>query len=506
MPIYSSLNRACNPGESNVHILIVVNNPANWPLKIPGVEVVAARAYLTDPKYSTLRGSKVYNLCRSYRYQSLGYYVSLLAAARGHRPMPNVTAIQDLQSQTMTRFIVDDLDALIQKSLSPIRADTFVLSIYFGRNLAKRYDRLCLHLFNLFQAPLLQARFVRRDTWQLQRIVPIPASEIPETHRPFVAETAMEYFAGRRPRVRKRKAPRYDLAILRDPEETLPPSDMPAIRRFAKAAEGLGLHTEIIGRDDYARLAEFDALFIRTTTYVNGYSYRFARRAANEELVVIDDPQSILTCTNKVYLAELLQRHGIPIPRTLAVHRDNVTAIGRELGLPCVLKEPDGSFSQGVVKVEREADLVARAERFLEKSELLIAQEFMPTPFDWRVGIFDRQPLYVCKYYMAARHWQILKRDSGGRQHYGKAETLPVEMAPKQVVRTALRAANLIGDGLYGVDLKQVGRQCYVIEVNDNPNIDAGVEDAVLGDALYQRIMTVFLTRLERRVAGSLPA
>ena len=49
-----------------------------------------------------------------------------------------------------------------------------------------------------------------------------------------------------------------------------------------------------------------------------------------------------------------------------------------------------------------------------------------------------------------------------------------MEHAPSAVVSTALKAANLIGDGLYGVDIKQVGRKCYVIEVNDNPNIDAG--------------------------------
>jgi glutathione synthase/RimK-type ligase-like ATP-grasp enzyme len=169
-----------------------------------------------------------------------------------------------------------------------------------------------------------------------------------------------------------------------------------------------------------------------------------------------------------------------------------------------VLKEPDGSFSQGVVKVEESAALHTQVERFLDKSELVIAQEFMPTPFDWRVGIFNRQPLYVCKYYMVGRHWQILKRDRAGRHYAGKVETLPVELAPKQVVRTALRAANLIGDGLYGVDVKQVGRACYVIEVNENPNIDAGVEDAILGPVLYHYIMRVFLDRLERRSTGSL--
>ena len=51
-------------------------------------------------------------------------------------------------------------------------------------------------------------------------------------------------------------------------------------------------------------------------------------------------------------------------------------------------------------------------------------------------------------------------------------------------MKTALRAANLLGDGLYGVDLKQTDDGCYVIEVNDNPNIDAGNEDALLNGAM----------------------
>jgi glutathione synthase/RimK-type ligase-like ATP-grasp enzyme len=485
-------------------ILIVVNNPKDWPLHIPGVEVVASRTYLTDPRYSTLRGAKVFNLCRSYRYQSLGYYVSLLAEARGHKPIPNVTTLRDLRSQTLVRFVADDLDELMQQSLAPLRSDTFVLSIYFGRNVAKRYDRLSLHLFNLFQAPLLRVQFGRQQQkWQLQRVDPIPASEIPEDHRAFVVQIASEHFSGRHRSLPKRRAWRYDLAILYDPAEALPPSNGQALHRFVKAAAALGIRAELIGRDDYARLAEFDALFIRQTTHVNHFTYRFARRAESEGLVVIDDPESILQCTNKVYLAELMHRHGLPTPRTLVVHRDNLAAVARELGLPCILKEPDSSFSQGVVKVECEADFMQQAERLLAKSELIIAQEFLPTSYDWRVGIMDRQPLYACRYFMAANHWQILKRDAGGMNHYGRAETLPVELAPKQVIRTALRAANAIGDGLYGVDLKQVGRTCHVIEVNDNPNIDAGVEDAVLGMALYQRIMRIFLDRLERRSGGS---
>ena len=89
---------------------------------------------------------RVFNLARSYRYQRTGYYVSLLAAARGHRPMPDVEAIQDLKSRTVLRLASEDLLDLVQRSLHPIQSDHFVLSAYFGRNLPKRHDRLAAAL------------------------------------------------------------------------------------------------------------------------------------------------------------------------------------------------------------------------------------------------------------------------------------------------------------------------------------------------------------------------
>lgn len=484
-------------------ILIVVNNLHEWPFHIPGVEVVDAWSYLTRPEYGALRTVKLFNLCRSYRYQTAGYYVTLLATARGHRPLPGITTIQDMKSQTMVRFVSDDLDDLIQQTLAPIQSEEFTLSVYFGRNMAKRYDRLSLHLFNLFQAPLLRACFERGgDRWVLRNISPIPVGEIPLQHQPFLMQEATEYFAGRRSSVRKRVPVKYDLAILHNPEDELAPSDEKAIDRFTKAAEAMGLGTELITRDDYARIAEFDALFIRETTQVNHHTYRFARRAVTEGLVVIDDPESILKCANKVYLAELMVRHKVPIPRTLIVHEDNIGEVGPTLGFPVVLKQPDAAFSRGVVKVENEGELTARVEEFLEKSELVIAQEFLPTTFDWRIGICDGQPLYACKYHMASGHWQIIKKEDGKQVRYGKAETMPVEIAPRHVVRAALKAANLVGNGLYGVDVKQTNGHCFVIEVNDNPNIDAGVEDKILKGELYRRIMDMFLRRLERKRAG----
>lgn len=480
-------------------ILFVVNKPRNWPLNVPGVEVVSAREYLTEPRFPQSRKVKVFNLCRSYRYQSLGYYVSLLASARGHSPLPSIATIQDMKSVSIIRLVSEELEELIQSSLRPVQSNTFTLSVYFGRNLAKRYDRLSSQLFKLFQSPLLRAEFVYEDSqWQLTSIRPIPANEIPESHRPFVIEAATRYFENGGPSTPRKSRARYDLAILYNPEEKDPPSNSKALQRFIRAAQRVGLAAELIEKEDYGRIPEYDALFIRETTNVTHHTYRFARRAAAEGLVVIDDPISILRCTNKVYLAELLDRHHIATPKTLIVHRGNIDTIHDRIGLPCILKQPDSSFSQGVYKVEDLAMLDYRLDVLLKESDLIIAQEFLPTDFDWRVGILDRQPLYVCKYFMASKHWQIQRTDTGGRTHYGRVQTYAVEDAPPEVVKTALRAANLIGDGLYGVDLKQVGNKIYVIEINDNPSIDAGFEDRVLKEGLYTEIMSVFLSRIEQ--------
>ena len=478
--------------------LVVVENPRRWPFQLDGVEVVPARAYLTERRYAEERRLAVFNLCRNYGYQSVGYYVSLLAAARGHRPLPSVSTLQALGETALVRIASSELDDLIQRSLSPLRSSDFRLSIYFGRNLAKRYDRLSRALFNQFPAPFLRARFAHDgERWRLASLRPIAAGDVPEAHLEFALEQARGYFTRptRAPRV---KEYRYDLAILTNPDEESPPSDEGAIRRFRKAAHEAGISTEIIDRDDYGRIAEFDALFIRETTAVNHHTYRFAHRAAAEGLVVIDDPESIVRCGNKVYQAELFARNAILCPPTLVVHSGNVDDIGRAVGFPCVLKKPDGSFSQGVRKVEGRQALAGELEELFRESELVVAQTFMPSTFDWRIGVLDRKVLFACRYHMARGHWQIVHGERK-RGRYGKVEAVPLDEAPTGALDVGLRAASLIGDGLYGVDVKEVDGRFLVMEVNDNPNIDSGLEDHVEKNRVYDAIAAWFKVRLDGR-------
>jgi glutathione synthase/RimK-type ligase-like ATP-grasp enzyme len=486
-----------------VSVLIVVSDLADWPLQVPGTRVLTARDYLTQPAYEGSPGAKVFNLCRSYRYQKLGYYVSLLAEARGHRPFPTTGTIQALKSRALLSVAGAELDEVMQRSLRPLTSKAFVLTAYFGHNIAERHGKLAMALFRQFPAPLLRAQFVhggRKGRWMLESIESLAPDAVPAEHRDFLTEVARDYFRRRHHVKTTQRSQAYDMAILVDPDEEEPPSDAKALHKFTCAAQSLGFDVDVIGRDDYGRLGEFDALFIRETTAVNHRTYRFAQRAAATGLVVIDDPESILRCTNKVFLAELLVHHGVPIPRTVIVHRGNVDEALQTLGLPCILKQPDSSFSQGVMKASDEAGYREAVQQLLARSDLVIAQAYTPSEFDWRIGTIDRRPIYACKYFMAGEHWQIIARDEAGKNRAeGDAIAVPLDKVPKNVIKAAMRAANLIGSGLYGVDLKEIDGKPYVIEVNDNPSIDAGYEDEILGDELYQAIMRTFRDRIESR-------
>ena len=428
-------------------LLIVVEKPSDWGSYYPSENVVSATDYLKDSTAAEPgERVQVINLCRSYKYLGVGYYVSLLA-------------------------------------------------------------EVARQVFEAFPCPILRLEFEHQRSWRIRSIKPAGLHTLDDAQEDAFA-AALDAFSRkiwRKPRARRKF--RYEIAMLHDPAEAMPPSNKRALRHFIEAGKALGIEVDPITRNDFSRLAEYDGLFIRETTSLDNHTYRFAHRAEREGMVVIDDPVSILRCTNKIYLNDLLRARKLPMPRSEVVFRDNeaqLAQLGGTLGYPLVLKIPDGSFSRGVVKVADEAALRNAAAGLFQHSALLIAQEFMYTEFDWRIGVLNGQALYACQYFMSRGHWQIYDHAHGGNgvPRSDGFKTLPVRDAPEDIVRLALKACAAIGDGLYGVDLKSDGKRSAIIEVNDNPSIDAGVEDAYLGEDLYRRIMGEFLRRLECRRLG----
>ena len=299
-----------------------------------------------------------------------------------------------------------------------------------------------------------------------------------------------------------RKPARYDLAIFHDPQEALPPSNKRALDLFVSEAKKMGLNAELLTEDDTGRLLEFDALLIRQTTAVDNITYKLAQTAEQADMVVIDDPSSIIRCTNKVYLKEFLFHKGIPMPRSELifcknppVYEELATMLGRQM----VLKIPDGSFSVGIHKVESEQQYLSKLEELYMRSSVLLVQEFLPTQYDWRIGVLNGEAIFACKYYMARGHWQIYRHTVNGSTRSGKCETIPVHLVPRRITKLAEKASAAIGKGFYGVDLKETENGLKIIEINDNPSVDHGVEDMILGNELYRIILREFVARLDAK-------
>ncbi len=379
-------------------------------------KVLTVRDYLARPQLFRSHRPTIINLSRNTHHQSAGYYASLLAGARGHRVMPLVQTMLELSRKELYRDSLPDLEDKLNRCLKgrdDVPCGPLRVFIAFGRTEFPGLDAFALLLVDWFRSPLLEVT-VEDGPWRsIERIRTLSIHRLTPEQKLFAMES-MEHQIRRRWQVAKGKTPsRYSLAVLHNPREALPPSKKSSLERLAVVARRLGMEVDPIEKGDLARLAEYDALFIRETTSIDNHTYRFARRASLESLA---------------------------------------------------------------------ADL------FVD-TDLLLAQEFMPTEHDWRVGVLGGEVLFACQYLMAHNHWQIIKHTTDGRSVEGSYCCVAVEDAPPEVIQTAVKAARLIGNGLYGVDLKQNAQGVHVIEINDNPNLDSNIEGAVIKDEMWTRLV-----------------
>jgi len=465
-------------------------------------KIITNRDYLAHPSLFRGQRPKVINLSNNYGYQSRGYYASLLASSRGHKVIPTVETMIDLSERKLYEHALPELELALNKCRKDLGgAFPAKVCIFFGIGPSKVWDRFAKLLFDWFRAPALEVHIKDSAEWaSIRKIGFHPLARMTEDEEKSFIQ-CLETYTNREWRDTKGRTPaRYTFATLVDPHEELPPSEISSLRYWAKIAEKMGVEIEPITRKDLAKLANYDALFIRETTSISNHTYRFARRAQQEGMPVIDDPLSMIRCTNKVYLNELMAYNKVPVPPTVMIAgTSDFELAAQTLGFPLVLKIPDSSFSRGVKKCENLEELTRLATEWLEDSDLLIAQKYMPTEFDWRIGVLGGEPLFAVQYLMAKKHWQIVNHDRRGKPDEGGFRTFTVQNAPAAVIDTAVRAARCIGDGLYGVDLKETDDGVFAIEVNDNPNLDHGCEDSGEKDQVWARLTQWFIDRLERQ-------
>lgn len=284
------------------------------------------------------------------------------------------------------------------------------------------------------------------------------------------------------------------LAILYDKTSLYSPSNNSAIDAFCEASIRHNIYPTIIGKDDINILDEFDFLFIRDTTHINNYTYEFATYMELLGKKTIDSTRTISQGCNKIWQWEMFRENRISHPKTwLDKYSKNRIYWDEEIVFPCVIKIPDSCFSRGVYKCNNIDEYKSKLKELSKiTNSLLVCQEFIETTFDWRITIFNNKFLFAIKYYMVDKDWKIIKYDRKGNYIDGNHECIKLDDVPPHVLALAAKCNKFLTDGLYGIDIKEVGDKAYVIEVNDNANIDAGVEDEIEGENIYNTIITWF--------------
>lgn len=266
------------------------------------------------------------------------------------------------------------------------------------------------------------------------------------------------------------------------------------LRNFKFTAEKLGHEFDFLFRDAVSEIPKYDAVFIRATTDPLYTAYVVSKTAWELGLKVVDDPESIKVCGNKIHLYALFKKYDVPHIPTIFLKKDELhhkclLDVFDMFGKPVVVKAPYTSFSRYVEKVACETSFREVAKRFFRKSDVLAVQKFMPTAFDWRVGVLNNEVLYVCKYMIPKGRWKHGAKLRGKPTFiWGRTVSMKRENAPSKLKEVALKACRVVGKGLYGVDIKEFNNDYVVVEVNDNPSIYAGYEDLRDKD-LYGRII-----------------
>src|SRR3978361_174141 len=145
-------------------LVIVVEKASDWGSYYPSDNVVAAQDYLKEPVGADEERVQVINLCRSYKYLGIGYYVSLLPEARGHKGITSVRTINDLRKRAIYGLDIEDLNQKLARFFPEQEGrDTtdFGVLVYFGETSHSTLADLTRQVFETFPCPILRLEFER---------------------------------------------------------------------------------------------------------------------------------------------------------------------------------------------------------------------------------------------------------------------------------------------------------------------------------------------------------
>lgn len=218
-------------------------------------------------------------------------------------------------------------------------------------------------------------------------------------------------------------------------------------------------------------LPHYDAVIPRIGASVTFYGAAVVRQLEMMGVFCVNDSVAITRARDKLRSLQLLSKKGIGLPITGFAHRldeikDLIKMVG---GPPLILKFLEGTQGIGVILVESTKAARSVLEAFLGLKVNIMVQEYIK-----EAGGADIRCFVVGEKVVAAMKRQS-KSPEEFRSNLHRGGFATAENITDEERQMAIRAAEIIGLNVAGIDIVRSDRGPLIIEVNASPGLE-GIE------------------------------
>lgn len=223
-------------------------------------------------------------------------------------------------------------------------------------------------------------------------------------------------------------------------------------------------------------LKDIDAIIPRIGASVTFYGAAVIRQFEMMEVFTAISSQALGHSRDKLRSLQLLSSAGLGMPKTAFTNysKDVASVIDKVGGAPCVLKLLEGTQGVGVVLTETSSAAKSVLEAFNGLQARVIVQEFISEAKGADIRAFVVDGVVV-----GAIKRQSKEGEFRSNLHQGGTATV-IELSEDEE-HAALKAANILGLGIAGVDMLQSDSGPMILEVNSSPGLE-GIERATKKD------------------------
>lgn len=218
------------------------------------------------------------------------------------------------------------------------------------------------------------------------------------------------------------------------------------------------------------RLTQYDAVIPRIGASITFYGLAVLRQFEQMGVFTLNSALGIARSRDKLHAMQLLSRHEIGLPQTAFVRRkdDVLPAIDRVGGAPVIIKLLEGTQGVGVILADTVKVAQAIIETLQSKQQNVLIQKFVKESKGK-----DFRAFVVGDRVVAAMQRQAQGDEFRSNVHRGGSAT--AIKLPAIYQETAVRAAQIMGLRVAGVDMLEGTDGPQIMEVNSSPGLE-GIE------------------------------